>query len=178
MLLYIRKREQIQSIKSKQEEPKTDFYDDPEKRVYEILERKEKEQFTYAQDVQRNMVGLVDKKYRTPDGNPTDEGEAVAKELINVAKNFNAAEYKDLSPKRTAELLVAKAEANAFKGFKKDNAFDGRQPTKKPLGASKGSKQEANDSPKPKITSERAQKLAQKWGYSSEDLAKIFPEDG
>jgi hypothetical protein len=165
--------EQIKSIRQEKTE-KPDWYDDPEKAVEQLLNRKQTEKAAFAKSIESKIISKMNSKY-TENGKKTDLGETVASQLLEEMKTFNVDSHKDMSADRCAEFIMNKAEAKAFRELasKPKTAFDGRAPTDKALGTSDG-KKTTESKPSPNITSDRAKKLAEKWGYKEDDLVKVF----
>lgn len=169
--------EQINSLKPKKtpEEQQSEFYDDPEKAMEQFMARKQNERIAFAKSIESKIISKMNSNY-VENGQKTEAGEVVAKNVVELFKNFDIDQHKDLSPERAADLIISKAEASAFKEISKQprTAFDGREPTDKKLGSSDGKKAGTKETSHVNIESDRARRLAEKWGYKEDDLAKLF----
>ena len=122
----------------------------------------------YSTDIVRHIGTLMD-------SNPTFEdkelGEAVIAEIPKTFNDMN----KSLPPDVNARLLVSDALASVYR---KLNAPKNPLAGNTGAGGVGGVKAPVGTSPKTKpvkLTAE-AQKLATRWGYSDEDLGKVFGE--
>lgn len=97
-------------------------------------------------------------------------------EVVNEVKNVLPTLPPNLDPRAAAELLVARATQAAIrkKGGVKGNAYSGKTAAGVPIG---GVKPGSSVGGKPKVQklSDKTEEFAKKWGYTQDDLAKIFP---
>lgn len=163
--------QKIENLGSKPEKtPEFDF-DDPlfvDKRVDQILSQRQQDAVRFQQNVisEAGLIMETDELFQD-----TEFGNKVVEE---VGKNMSKINSK-LPAKEAAELLLGTAVKEVLKKQKsqKKTALDGNQPKKIPgtLSATAKSKTPVFDRGK---LSPEARKLADSFGYSDEDLGKVF----
>jgi len=122
-------------------------------------------------------AGVIQHAARIMDSDPLFEDKTFGAEVVAEAQKQFGTLQKNIPPDVAAELLINKALAsvNRRKMLEKKNPLAGNQPGKVVGGITAPPAPAA----KPKVPklSESAQALAKRWGYSAEDLAKVFKDE-
>lgn len=110
------------------------------------------------------------------DADPLFADQAFGNEVVaEIQKNFGNMR-RDINPEVAAQLLVNSAVTNVYRRTKSpSNGLSGNRPATVPLGGVKPPPSTPPKAPPVKLSPE-AQKLAERFGYKSEDLAKVFAE--
>lgn len=133
-----------------------------------ISQRNQAEQ-AFTNNVVRNAASIMDT-------DPLFTDQAFGNEVVaEIQRNFQNVR-RDVAPEVAAQLLVNSAVANVYRKTKSPaNGLSGNRPAAGPLG---GVKPPPSPTPKaqPVKLSSEAKKLAERFGYKDEDLAKVFAE--
>lgn len=136
----------------------------------EVIQQKTEQEQRYASDLIRHTGTIMDT-------DPLFSDKAFGEEVIKEIQGTIGGIDKSIHPSIAAKLLVNSAVTNVYrkKALSKVNPLAGNKPVAGPNGTVKPPAPAAAK-PKPVKLSDEAKKLKERWGYSDEDLAKIFPE--
>jgi DNA-directed RNA polymerase subunit F len=154
------------------EEISSKLLEDPITTIKEIMNETQAQQTTQLQTHHSETFNYLGNMM---DSDPLYEDKDLGNELIaEVKKQFTEGRIDtSLSPKAAAKLLHAEALANVMRNKRKNNPL-----TKNTPASSIGSLQPGvpTTTPKPKAPKldPETLKWAQKWGYSDEDLTKLY----
>ena len=132
-------------------------------------QRRQQAEQIYTAEIIRHAGGMME-------ADPQFEDKEFGKEVIAEVKAGYATLDKRIPPQFGAEMLLNRAIVNVHRKrtLEKKNPLAGNTPGKVVSGV----KPPPAANPKVKVPplSEGAQKLAKRWGYKEEDLAKVFGE--
>lgn len=152
-------------------QPGTTVFDDPD-RWYR--QKRQEEEIASTQRAQAIIVNAG----RSMDNNPVFADQKLGAEVIQeIQQNFNLYQKADMDPAVAAELMVARAAmtVQARRAQQKQNPLAANAKAKAPAaGVAPPVPKQAKAAPI-KLSAE-AEKLKKRWGYSDEDLAKVFGE--
>jgi hypothetical protein len=133
------------------------------------LQRRTKAEQQYTTELIKNAGSIMDSD---PLFNDKEFGKQVIEE---VQKGFGSLD-KRLPPDVNAQLVINNAITSVYRkqALTKKNALAGNQPGKT-VGTITPPATQKTTVKAPKL-SDTAQSLAKRWGYSNEDLAKLFPD--
>jgi hypothetical protein len=134
----------------------------------DVLIQKTKAEQTFNASLIQETAALME-------ADPLFRDQTLGNEVVQeIQRNFGVA--KGLNPKVGAELLVGKAlrEVTRHRSLAKTNPLAGNQPVKGPMGTVTAAPVKPNV--KPVKLTEEAENLKKRFGYSEEDIARIFKE--
>ena len=112
------------------------------------------------------------------DSDPLFQDEKLGKEVVEEIKQSFQTIDRNVPANVAGRLLVNEAVKNVYTKRRqtKTNPFEGKQPPKGPLGTVTPP---SGQTPpvKPKKLDDMTAKLAKRWGYTEDQLAKLFPEE-